>query len=144
MLGTSDSLDSVELPLDFVEDRAELCAFCGVNAFDETDAAAQVELEGWVSFAVLGGGAEACAVGKDGLELVVFCPANVEVLVGDETGELLADSLAHNAGFAVVGLKALFEEDCGYMVGEAFDVLFEGFRAGECQVVRVTGVFRVG
>ncbi len=55
--------------------------------------------------AVLSGWAGANAICKDGFELVEICAANVPALIDDKPGDMLADTAAHDTGFAGTSLK---------------------------------------
>src|SRR4051812_7564914 len=97
-----------------------------------------------MGFAVLGGGTEADAVGEDGAEAVEVVADDVGVLVGDKSGEVLADALAHDAGFAVVDVEALLVKDGGGVPGEALGGGLEARIAGEGEIVGIAGVLCSG
>ena len=83
-------------------------------------------LEARVELAVLCFGAEPDAVGEDGFELVVVSAPDIRAIVDDESGEVLADALAHDAGLAMVDMKAFILEDGGDVGGEALSFSGEG------------------
>ena len=81
---------------------------------------------------------------EGGLELVVIGAAKIGVDVDDHAGEVLACGRTHEAGFPVVGGKALLDEDGCDVLTETRGVAGEVAGAGEGQVVSVAGVGGAG
>ena len=88
---------------------------------------------------VLALGAEANAVGEDGFEAVIVHATDIGVAVDDETCEMLADSLTHDAGFAMMDAEAFVVGDGCYMCGEAFGMSIDS-SSGEGEIVGVSRV----
>jgi hypothetical protein len=90
--------------------------------------------------AILQFGTSANAVGQDGFQQLEIAPAQTELLVDNNSGEMLADALTHDAGLAVIDSEAFFQRDSGRMRRESYRSALECFSAGECQIVGVTRV----
>ncbi len=111
---------------------------------DEGDAPFEVSAEVGMVAAVLAVGAVAEAVGEDSFEFVVGVAGDVGLLVDDQAGEVLANALAHDAGFAMVDGEAFLGGEGGGLGSKAMDTAGEGGIAGEGEVITVAGVDGTG
>ena len=130
------------LPFDLVQYRAKPFSSARVDHFHEPNSTFKVQAKIGMSIAILALGTQPHAVGERGFEPIEVGSHNVHVLVGDKTDEMLADTLSHNARFAIVHDEALFDQDRGHMCREPFYAPCECFTARKCEIVRVTRVFR--
>jgi hypothetical protein len=80
------------------------------------------------------------AVRESGFELVEVATADVRMMVGGESGEMLSDALAHESGFVVIYGEAFFQGNGGDVDGETVGAASEVGIAGEGEVVGVAGV----
>jgi len=95
-----------------------------------------------MGIAVLGRGARADAVREDCFECVEIRASNILTLIYYKSGDLLAHTAAHDAGFAVVDGEPFFKGgDCDVRA-ESLGTLGEGLVAGEGEIVSITGVRR--
>lgn len=126
-----------------VEDFSQALTFGRVDAFYESDTALEVCAKIGMGFAVLAFWSVVNTVIQGSLETVKVCADNIEVLVGNETGEVLAHSLPHDAGLAMVDIEALLEENGRYLRCETLDARRKLCASGKRQIVGVPGVLGV-
>src|SRR5579862_1727346 len=81
------------------------------------------------------------AVMEHGLEAVEIRPHYVHVLIGNQSRQALTHALPHDACFAVVYAKTLFEENGSDVYGEPLDTAFKLVTAREREVVGVARVY---
>ena len=100
--------------------------------------------KGWMTVAILPCRAMFDAVVEDRFQKIEVISDDVDALVGDQTGEVLPDPLAHDPCLAVVNGKAFFEKDGRNMGCKALALRREVFIPGKGEVIGVAGVLRVG
>ena len=84
-----------------------------IHHFHEADAAFEMSSEIWMPFAVLRLGSGADAVGEDRVQSFEVAAGEAQLLVHDDSGEVLADSRAQDTGLAVIDAEAFFQRNCG-------------------------------
>lgn len=94
-----------------------------------------------VSVAILALGTQPSAIGESGFEAIEVGSHNVHVLVGDETGQVLAHALAHDTRFAVIHSEALFDQNGSDMSREPLYAPLECFATRKSEVIGVARVF---
>jgi hypothetical protein len=108
-------------PGDLVQEGAETGSLDWVDGLDEGYFTLQMLPEAGMIFVVLGLGAQSDAVGQGCFQPVEVGTADIQMLVGDEAGEMLAHTLTHNPGLAMMHGEALFIKDGGSVDGEALE-----------------------
>ena len=131
-------------PLNFLENVSEAFAFCRMDGFYEAQSAGKVSLESWVPLRVLAFWAALNAVVENGFEAVEVGADDVDALIGDQSSQVLTHALTHDAGFAMVNGKALFEKNGRGLGCEVLDLRGESCITGKGEVVGVASVVRVG
>src|ERR1700728_1433688 len=124
-------------PVDAGEDSAQPRAFLRIDHLHKRDASGEMPTEDRMVFAVLAGRTVMDAVGQHGLEPVKVCAHNVDMLVGDHAGKILAYAPAHDARLAMVQGEILPGQDGGDVRAKSLDARFEFFIAGEGEIIRV-------
>ena len=89
------------------------------------------------SRAVLLGGAVFDAVAQRRLQPIKVGSRDIDLLIDDDSGGALTDSLAHETGLAVLDRETFLDRDGGNLHLEPADRAGEGFVSGEDQVVGV-------
>ena len=89
-------------PVNSIEERTQALAFESMNCLHESYAAFEMFAKMRMRFMVLALWTMANAVGKDGFQCVEVVSREVDALIGYQSGEMLADALAHEARFAVI------------------------------------------
>lgn len=131
-------------PLNPIEDYAQTRAFCRIDHLDKANSSLKVLPEAGMAFTILAFGIVANTVSKHRFETIVVAALHVNSLIRGQACKMLPDTLTHDAGFSVIGGKALFAQDCGDVKREAFRVAGEIPSARECQIVGVARVVRAG
>jgi len=81
---------------------------------------------------------------KKVIEAIKVRPNNIDALIRHQSGETLSHALAHNAGFAVMNSKTLFQQHRGGMRGKSLDTLLEGSITRKRKIVGIARVRRPG
>lgn len=128
------------LPTDLLKDFSKAHSLRGVDRFHKSYAPLKVGSEIMMSRAVLALRSASDAIRKDCLQAVELCANHIETLVGNETGEVLPHTLAHNAGLVVVDAETLFDENFRRVRFESLNAPRENFIAGKRKIVSIACV----
>ncbi len=91
--------------------------------------------------AILGFWALPNTVCERGFQAIEVVAHQVQVIIEDHTGEVLAHALPHDACFTVMDAETFGYQNRRDMDGEPFDLPFKFFVAGKRQVVGIAGIF---
>ncbi len=132
--------ETCRLPTDLLEDLPQTISLGWINRLHETDAAFQVGTKARMRFAILTLRTQACTVGKRRLETVKGRSRNIHALVGDQSRQMLANTLTHDARLAVMHGETFFEQDRGGVSGKSLCAPPEFLIAGKREIVSIASV----
>ena len=108
-----------------------------------SNAAQQVLVKVIASFPVLTSWPLLNAIMQDGLQPIEFGAFDIDVLIDDNSRDLLLLIASQDASFGWVQLKSLGLDDLPHQLQKNGQGIEEFFGAGEGQVIRIPRVFRL-
>ena len=130
-------------PIDLVEQAAQFLTAPAVHVLDPSYAAIEVAAKIRMRASVLAFQTEADAIVECRLQGVELCPGDVQVLVDDEAGQILALTLPHDAGLVPVWHEAFVLDHPRDATEHGIDPPGKIVIAGKRQIIgiaRVSGI----
>src|SRR5579872_520994 len=127
-------------PLNIFQYRAETFSFAWVDHLHKSDAPFEAGTKLRMSITILALRTVTNAVGECCFEAVEIGPHHVHALVGNETGQVLSNALAHDACLSVMCSETFLVQNGSHVSRKSLHTSVELCIPGKCQIIGIACV----